>query len=246
MNLANRIRAHFTGESRSTRDRRIAGDAARIDWKPTAGELGAIFRHAQWVDRLAPQFNRKPVKRSGYCSLQWDAVGSPQIPAFVDMDDPDFRGGTPLYGLFRSRKVATNALRDLADAHGLCHIAIGIETGMGPCLGHRLKHCRGLCVGHESPIAHAMRMTQALHALRLPAWPFPGAIGVRESDAASGRREIHVFDHWRRLGSYEDHADLEEGLRARREGAFDYETWRLLRRYLADLPPGTDIIPLAP
>ncbi|HWA13060.1 MAG TPA: exonuclease domain-containing protein [Burkholderiales bacterium] len=243
-NLASRVRAHFSGDSRSQRDRRIAADTARIEWTATAGELGAIFRQAQLIERLSPVFNRKRPAREVPCAWHWDPVDGPVVPEFVDLDDLESAARTPLYGMFRTRRVARNALRDLADAHELCHIAVGLEQGQGPCLGHRLKRCRGACIGAESVLAHAMRMTQALHSLRLPDWPFPGPIGLREHDPASGRSEIHAFDRWRHLGSFADEAELAEGLRARRDGAFDYETWQLLRRCLDDPPVHVEFVPL--
>jgi DNA polymerase-3 subunit epsilon len=244
MNLGSRVRAHFSGDSRSARDRRIAMDAARIEWTATAGELGAIFRQARLIEQLSPVFNRKRPAREDHGAWRWDPVDGPVVPEFAAMDDLPPAGHAPLYGLFRTRRVARNALRELADAHDLCHIAVGLEQGKGPCLGYRLNRCRGACVGKESALSHAMRMTQALHPLRLPAWPFPGPIGLRERDVASGRSEVHAFDAWRRLGSFENDADLEEGLRVRTQGSFDYETWRLLRRYLDERPPGVEILAL--
>ena len=42
--------------------------------------------------------------------------------------------------MFRSRLTALNALRKVADAHGLCHIGAGLQTGHGedwlPRAGH--------------------------------------------------------------------------------------------------------------
>jgi DNA polymerase-3 subunit epsilon len=244
MNLGSRVRAHFSGDSRSARDRRIATDTARVEWTPTAGEMGAIIRQARLVERLSPVFNRKRPAREGYCAWHWDPVDGPVVPEFVDLDDIEAAARVPLYGSFRTRRVARNALRELADAHDLCHLAVGLEQGTGPCLGHRLNRCRGACLGKETPLSHAMRMMQALHPLRLPAWPFPGPIGVRERDGASGRSEVHAFDAWRRLGSFENDAELWEGLRARPRGTFDHETWRLLRRYLDEPPAGVEIVPL--
>src|SRR6185369_8626139 len=99
-----------------------------------------------------------------------------------------------LHGMFRSRRTALNALRKIADEHGLCHIGTGLQTGAGPCLGRQLKRCRGLCTGVESPIAHSMRLMQALHSLRMHDWPHAGPIGIREHDETTDPTEIHVLD----------------------------------------------------
>ncbi len=244
MNLSSRVFSHFSGESGSIRDRRIATEATRVEWIATPGELGTLIRQAQLVQRLSPSQNRRPHPVEDYCALQWDPVDGPNPPLLVDTGDPEFWNRTGLYGLFRSRRVALNTLRDLADAHGLCHIAVGIEQGKGPCLGRRLNRCKGACVGGESGIAHAMRMTQALQPLRMQEWPFPGRAGIREHDPATGHSEIHLFDRWRHLGSYDSRADFEESLLARQESSFDFDTYKLLRKFLRDPPRGVEIVKL--
>jgi DNA polymerase-3 subunit epsilon len=244
MNLASRVRAHFAGESRSQRDRIIASQSTNIEWFPAAGELGMSIRHAELVERMAPVQNRRVRLLQDPCAFRWDPVSGPNPPMLVRAADARFQEQAGLYGPFRSPRVAMNALRELADNHGLCHIAIGIERGQGPCLGRRLQQCRGLCAGEETPIAHAMRMTQALHSLRLRDWPFKGRIGIREHDVESGRSEVHVFEAWRYLGRHDSPEALSEALVERREPRFDVETYKRLVRYLRDNPAGIDVVDL--
>lgn len=244
MNLASRIRAHFAGESRSQRDRIIASQSTNIEWFPAAGELGMSIRHAELVERMAPVRNRRVRLLQNPCAFRWDPVSGPDPPMLVRAADASFQEQAGLYGPFRSPRVAMNALRELADNHGLCHIAIGIERGQGPCLGRRLQQCLGLCIGEETPIAHAMRMTQALRSLRLRDWPFKGRIGIREHDAESGRSEVHVFEAWRYLGRHDSPEGLSEALAERREPRFNVETYKRLVRYLRDHPAGIEIVPL--
>ncbi|HEX7810989.1 MAG TPA: exonuclease domain-containing protein [Burkholderiales bacterium] len=244
MNLSSRIHSHFSGESRSGRDRRIAAEVTRVEWHATAGELGALIKHAQLIRNLAPLQNRRARQVDDHCALQWDPIDGPDPPVLVDTGDAGFWNRRGLYGLFRSRRVALNALRELADAHGLCHIAAGLDRGKGPCLGRQLNRCKGLCVGEESGIAHAMRMMQALHPLRLQDWPFDGRIGIREHDSVTDRSEIHVFDRWHHLGSVDSPEQLGESLATRQEPAFDFDTYKLLRKFLRDLPREIEILRL--
>lgn len=244
MNLSSRVFSHFSGESASGRDRRIAAETTRVEWLATSGELGALIRQAQLVQRLSPSQNRRPRAVDAHCAIRWDPVDGPNPPVLIDTGDPEFWDGGRLYGLFRSQRVALNALRDLADTHGLCHIAVGLEQGKGPCLGRRLHRCNGACVGEESAIAHAMRMTQALQPLRMQEWPFPGRVGIREHDPVTGRSEIHLFDRWHHLGSCDSPADLEDSLRVRQKPSFDFDTYKLLRRFLRDRPAAIEIVKL--
>lgn len=242
MNLSSRVFSHFSGESRSARDCKIAAEVTRVEWHATSGELGAMIQHARLVRRLGPLKNRPARQVEDHCAVHWDPVDGPNPPRLVDVGDDGFWNRSGMYGLFRSRRVAMNALRDLADAHGLCHVAMGIERGQGPCLGRQLNSCKGLCVGEETGIAHAMRMTQALYSLRLQDWPFAGRIGVRERDSVTGRSEVHLFDRWHHLGSVDSQAAFEESLEARFEPSFDFDTYRLLGKFLRDLPRGVEIL----
>ncbi|WP_083615145.1 exonuclease domain-containing protein [Paraburkholderia sp. SOS3] len=53
-----RIRAHLTGERRSSKDMRLAQLVRRVDWRATGGELGALLAQAQWIAALRPSHNR--------------------------------------------------------------------------------------------------------------------------------------------------------------------------------------------
>jgi DNA polymerase-3 subunit epsilon len=74
-----------------------------------------------------------------------------------------------------------------------------------------------------------MRIFDALRALRVPAWPYRGPVGIRE------RSDVHVVDQWQFLGTARSDSDLHAILESRPE-EFDPRTYRVLRRTLAHLP----------
>lgn len=55
-----RIRAHLTGERRSSKDLRLAQLVRRVEWRATGGELGALLTEAQWIAAMRPGHNRAP------------------------------------------------------------------------------------------------------------------------------------------------------------------------------------------
>ncbi|WP_206951570.1 exonuclease domain-containing protein [Trinickia acidisoli] len=55
-----RVRAHLTGERRSSREIRIAEQVRRVEWRATGGEVGALLTEAQWIGTLRPIHNRQP------------------------------------------------------------------------------------------------------------------------------------------------------------------------------------------
>ncbi|WP_322033466.1 exonuclease domain-containing protein [Paraburkholderia sp. J76] len=55
-----RVRAHLSGDRRSSREQRMAQQVRRVEWRATGGELGALLVEAQWIAALKPSFNRVP------------------------------------------------------------------------------------------------------------------------------------------------------------------------------------------
>ena len=135
----------------------------------------------------------------------------------------DFGRRDDLYGFFRTRREATNRLRALARDHALCPPLLGLEKHPqgARCFDFQLKRCRGACHGGESPQAHALRLIEALHALKVEHWTWPGPIGLREGEA------LHVVDGWRWLGTATDEATLADLLEAGRP-AFDLDIYKIL------------------
>ncbi len=240
VNLRSRVLSHFAGERASVKDQRIVQQVKRIDWKETAGELGALIEEARLVKTLSPLMNRRLRDERDVCALQWDLStgGAPQIVA-LDASP----AGAELYGLFRTRKQAVAALKGLADSHDLCRIRLGLEKGKGPCFSHQLKHCRGVCVGKESALQHDLRVAEALVAIRLPAWPYRGAIGVRER--AGALTHVHVVDRWCHLGTAANDDELAALAAERPAPRFDLDTFKILERFLATPPRHAQVFDLA-
>jgi DNA polymerase III subunit epsilon len=72
-----RIRAHLTGERRSSKDMRLAQLVRRVDWLATGGELGALLAEAQWIATLRPSHNRLPrTSRSDPVDAPWPFDGA--------------------------------------------------------------------------------------------------------------------------------------------------------------------------
>jgi DNA polymerase-3 subunit epsilon len=245
INLRTRVMSHFSGDHRLHKDMRIAAEVKRIDWIETAGELGALIEEARLVKELSPLHNRQLRRNTELCAWHWPGQRhdlAPQLVSARELSGIEFRD---LYGLFRSRRAATEALREIAAEHQLCHGLLGLDKRDGPCFARQLKRCRGACVGAETVQAHALRLAAALVKLRVRAWPFAGRIGIRETSADGGRCELHVLDQWCHLGtvkSEEELRDFEAGAPAR--PLFDLDTYKILTRYFYHGKGRPEVVPL--
>jgi DNA polymerase-3 subunit epsilon len=261
INIRARVMSHFSGDHRVNKDMQIAREIKRIDWKQTAGELGALLLESRLVKQLAPVHNRQLRRNSQLCAWQWvdgGTDGSASPPRLVTAGDIDPARFGELYGLFRSRATALEALREIAASHGLCNILLGLEkrsaAGAGPCFAHQIKRCRGACVGLESPEQHALRLREALASMRTLPWPFKGRIAIRESapdegtDGTGRPTELHVLDRWCYLGTARSEAELHDicsANRAHEAPVFDVDTYKILKRFIAKPPRGASIVKLA-
>lgn len=232
--LRARILAHFAAEHRDTKERRLAQQVRRIDWRETAGELGALLTEAAWIKAQKPVYNRRLRDRAGAvtCRIAADRADRIEVLALEDLDDGV---SSRCYGLYRSRREALRALTEIARAHQLCLKAMGLESGDGSCFAHALDRCRGACIGRESAALHGVRLQLALASIQLKDWPFRGPVALRERDAA-GAVELHVVDRWVYLGTARADPDLAAIAAAVPRPSFDVDVYRILAKHFARAP----------
>jgi DNA polymerase-3 subunit epsilon len=237
--MRTRVMSHFTGTS-SPRALELSKRIKRIDWRRTAGELGALLLEARLVKELAPEFNRQLRANEGLCGFAFDGrrlrfAGAHEI----DGDTLPF-----VYGVFRSKRAAMQALRSLADAHRLCLQALGFESGpQHACFRHQIGRCAGVCAGRESVHLHHARLAAALASWKAADWPHQGPLGIVEKTRDGEDAEVHVVDRWCYLGAARSDAEVAELLEGGRRGRFDFDHYRILARHLGK--PGVRTVRLA-
>jgi DNA polymerase-3 subunit epsilon len=246
VNLRSRVMSHFSGDHRLNKDMRIASEIKHIDWKETTGELGALIEEARLVKALSPIHNRQLRRASELCAWRWSPENPSQAPILITARDLTAWSLHDLYGLFRSKRTAITALREIASAHQLCHKVLGLEERTGACFAYQIKRCRGACVGAESAEAHGLRLATALSALRVKAWPFPGQIAIRETSEDGQRSTLHIIDHWCHLGTVNDEDALQALIESPPQPQFDLDTYKILNRYLFNGKHSPEIIHLPP
>ena len=225
--MRSRVLAHFADDLRSGREMQLAREVRRIDWQRTAGELGALLREAALVKELLPVFNRQLRRAAELCGFAFDGTRLRLARDF------GAEGLEHVHGLYRSKRAALEALRGLADAHGLCLQSLGFERARkGACFRHQIGRCAGLCAGKESAAAHHARLAAALAGLKTAAWPWRGPVGVLEEDREREASELHVVHQWCYLGTARSEDEVPALLEGARRPPFDLDQYKLLVRHL--------------
>jgi DNA polymerase-3 subunit epsilon len=233
-----RVLGHFASGAGGGKDARLARLVRRIDWTETAGELGALLLEARLIKGGKPAFNRRLRGSDTLYAIELVEASGWLQPQAVPFDSAA-AGASQRFGLFRRRADGERALAEIIRSHQLCAKCLGREAAEGSCFGFQVGRCRGACVGRESPALHNVRLQVALAALRIPTWPFAGAIAVMERDPA-GQAEAHVFDRWSYLGTTDrgtaEDAEIVRRLVRSGQRVFDPDIYRLLRNFLAHAP----------
>ena len=232
--LRARVLSHFQADHGTGRQMRLAQETRRIECRTTAGEFGALLLEARLIKQLQPAYNRQLRRERQLCAwrLSDDAHARPLL-RLVFSDELDTREFGRLYGVYRSRRQAVQALGALADAHRLCPAVLGLESAPGRCFARQLGRCDGVCCGEEGAARHRLRVECALAGQRMQVWPHAGRVGLREHDPVSGRTDIHLFDQWCHLATVQDEAQLQDALESRDTLAFDLDTYRMMLKRLS-------------
>jgi DNA polymerase-3 subunit epsilon len=239
--LRSKILSQLCDAHSGSRDGSLAVQVRRVEWRETAGELGAMLLESDWIKSQHPPFNRRPKESCDSVTLRpaGDASGRMQIQRIDGLEPQEL---AQCFGVFHAEKDARKALKDIARAHELCLKVLGLEESSGSCFAFQMGNCRGACLGKEPLILHNMRAQLALSALKIKSWPFPGRIALRErhvsrfaTDAAFDG-EFHVLDHWTYLGTARCADDLAALATQRAGSAFDVDVYKILLRYLSNHP----------
>jgi len=233
--LRQRVMSHFSSDHKLYKDMRLSQQLHRIEWRETAGEIGALLLEAQLVKQLQPIHNRTLRRQDDLCAwrLNEDAQGR-TFPTLSFANDGDFGRVDHLYGLFSSKRKAETVMRQLAETHQLCMVHLGLEAANKTnkaCFALQLNRCKGVCVGKEDPSFHRARLEAALAQLHVKTWPYPSAVGLIESTAT--KTDIHLVNNWCYMGT----AQSEEALwnlldESPSKPIFDMDTYKILSKAL--------------
>lgn len=235
--LRQRVLSHFNSDHKLYKDMRLSQQLHRLEWRETAGEIGALLLEARLVKDLQPIHNRTLRRQGNLCAwrLKEDDNGHTR-PFLTFASEHDFGHADRLYGLFSSKRKAESTLRELAESHQLCMVYLGLEGHTQPgkaCFGWQLQRCKGVCVGKESESLHRARLEAALSKLHVKTWPYAGPIGLIENSSI-GRTDIHLVNNWCYLGTAQSEESLWQLLEeAPAAPSFDIDSYKILNKAIS-------------
>lgn len=219
INIRLRLFSHF----RTPKEARLLKQTTHISYIPTAGEISALLLEAQMIKQQQPLFNRRLRKTKETCSFMLNKDGL----HIQYTDNMENQPSNNVYGLFKNQFAAKERLRALADEHGLCLSVLGFEpdTKNRGCFRYAIRRCAGACCGKEDIDLHNERLRMALEEYSIAAWPYAGAIALKES---FGRlKQYHVLHNWRYHGSHKSERSL-KNYKLNQNTLFDADMYKIL------------------
>lgn len=240
IHIRQRVISHFQEDGKNRRESKMCSEIRRIDYKLTAGELGALLLESDSIKRMKPTYNlrlRETNKRLALC-LQEDCNGYLNLRLVVGKKAVDTlltskSRKQEFITLFNSKREADGLIKSIVSRFNLCKKLCGIESGNGPCFGFQLKKCEGACCGNEPNGAYNSRLNLALENIKFATWPFPGRIALKEQNLTTGDLQYHVVDQWRYVGSANSR---NEAIKIKnpysKNDPFDLDCYKILKRHL--------------
>jgi DNA polymerase III subunit epsilon len=231
--LKTRVLNHFSSDHKTATEMELAQKIKRVEWKETAGELGALLLEAKLIKSMQPAYNRALRKHEKLYAIQMSQQMN-VVPwlKIVTLDEVDPTELEFLYGIFKTKKSAKELCFKLIDEHKLCYKVLGMEKGKGKCFAQQVGKCTGVCVGLEKHEFHHLRLKMALIPHKLKAWPYEGKVGIPELNPETNKTEMHVFDQWCYLDTVDSENDLSESISTRYDLSFDLDLYRMIMKAL--------------
>jgi DNA polymerase-3 subunit epsilon len=235
VSLRQRILSHFQGDYAHAKEFTLAQQVERIEIIPTAGELSALLLESELIKEKMPVYNRKLRRKTQIAGFKIREEGAylavSIVREHVECDD-DLRAHG-IHGAFRSIHAAKRTLVSLIKKHNLCPKLCGLEHTNSVCFSFQLKRCFGACIGDELIELYNQRVLEALKEFKEEAWPYQGAIAIKEYCPINNITQFLVFNQWRHLGTMDNEHTLSSWKELPKKSMTHYfDAYKILLSYL--------------
>lgn len=238
VSLKSRIMSHFSASVNDAKEKKMWEEVFDVDYIETASDLGASLLELYKIKTGSPVFNRlsrrvkslwylkKGENENGYTSFILEKTES--------LNDVEFEH---IYGIYRTKKQALDALEALAKSHKFCPKLLGIEksTGLnkGLCFSAQLGLCSGACGKKIDKDIYNLKIEIAFKEKRLRAWPYKDKKVIVQKNSKINKSEKFVINNWILESAEIFHGEsASEKLFPVKEEMFDYDMYKILFKYV--------------
>jgi len=236
INIKDRVFSHFANIEESTKEQDIARQLKKIEYRETAGELGALLLEAKLVKEMQPIYNRQLRKYDEvvYILKETDKKGYfvPKIKVTSAEDTADVGS---ILAVHKIKSQAKKQLEYLREEYQLCNVLLGTEKSSTGCFNSKIGKCNGACTGKEPAGIYNLRFDEAFDKTAIKPWPYEKPVMIHEVDVESRAGENHIFHNWQYLGAIK-YDQESTSFNSHPKNSFDYDMYMILKRYLRSHP----------
>lgn len=210
--LRERVLNHFLPVPGSKKRERLQQNVTKVDYEETGSELIARLKEAQAILSKKPMFNR----RIRISELPYGIFIETNTDGYKYLFAKKLNKGEESLAAFRTREQAEAAIYKRMDQYGLCPKLCGKYRGDGACGSHKVKRCKGACVGKESTNSYNRKVNRAFRFYKMPHDRFL-IIGegrnVKEASAVLvSNRHVEGYCYFKKSAS--DYSEIAENINA--------------------------------
>lgn len=228
-NIIDRVIAHFSEDTTSTKHLSLMKEVNRIDHIKTTGELGAMLLEARLVKELHPIYNAQLREKKAFIVLEktkdkkgYFTFKEKTVTSLTNVETEN------LLGTFKSKRSAKEYLNEFAEKYHLCKKVLGIDSSNSSCFDYKLGKCKGACIGKESKKIYNGRFLIAfIESRQFRKWPYKKPINIVEKDEEEDKWESYEIDKWCLLGKKNSLGDEENF-----DPIFELDYYKIISRYL--------------
>ena len=158
-NIKKRVNQHFTGKTNKCK--KIQLEVFAVTYEETGSELIALLKESEEIKINKPIYNRAQRKsifqyalyevldQNGYLNLRLQKADGrkKEITAFTTIQE------------------GKNALFRITEKYNLCQKLNGLYETQNGCFQHKIKECKGACLGLESPEEYNQRVEDFINEM---------------------------------------------------------------------------------
>lgn len=196
IHIRKRVLSHFSARRQHRKENLLATLTHRIDYKLTAGDIGARLLENRLIKSRLPVYNRRQRRNKQPFTFERHA-GHLQLSKLSDVDNID-----ECFGLFRNYRQAQLWLGKLCKQHRLCEPVLLNRPHSSHCFNAQLGSCANICSKPTQWAQHLNLAERLLSDRKLSHWPYNGAVLIKEHCESSKQTDWHLVDNWCHLGSW--------------------------------------------
>ncbi|MFA5135928.1 MAG: exonuclease domain-containing protein [Patescibacteria group bacterium] len=226
--IKERVISHFSRDYETHKSLQLIRHTDRIDYIKTAGELSALIEESRMIKLLKPIYNKKLVeKKQVYVARKMVNPQGFHTLLLELMENLDNINLDEVFGLYKNKRSAKEAMQEMTKTYGLCEKLMGLEKTNSSCFAYKLGRCKGACCGAESKKMYNGRfiIAYAKHQEFAP-WPFRSAVAITEKDEEHELYQTYVVDNWRIVRQIQGEESIDY------ENHFDVDIYKILVSYL--------------